>query len=407
MYERNLALIQLSDFGLGRGLYLTRALLKLNFRVMVITTIPIYSISEGSISIEEVGNKADIILMPLPRLLCSLHGSIICRIITYVGFMFYAFLALLRRKPDIIYSRGPHPFTDIISILYMKFNGKAKIISDITDLWPDALEYTKLDQFTKKTLILMGTAINAIIYPHLDVIVTHNELMAEVLRIRSRQPVYVLRGVLDLERFRPLDKKDLVLPQNVSEFVRDKFVVLYAGLLGYFQNPHMLVDLAETIFIEGIKDIVVLIVGDGPLKSDLERKAKELSLSNIKFVVRVPHEEMIYFYNVADVCLLPYAPINFLAIGLPKKFIEYAACGKPIICVTPHCVASSLALAHEAGFHVEHFPEAIPQLMKIVVKLKKDVNLRNTIAKNSRLMAEELFSIENGTRILETVIKGI
>jgi len=402
MGEDNIVLIQFSDFGLGRGLYITHALSNLGLNVTVVTNKPVYPSDKQDQENLDIKAKVTEIRIPFGEIL---YESILGRLISYTIFTFLSFIQLLAVKPKIIYSRGPQPFTELTCILYENFGRRVKIISDITDLWPDALEYTTLNIIFKKTLILLGNVANEFIYPHVDVIVTHDELMAEVLRKRSQRPVHVLQGVLDLKRFRPIEKGKLILPQQISDFVRERFVVLYAGLLGPFQNPYVLTDLAENLYKENINDVVVLVVGDGPLKNDLETKAKEASLNNIKFVERIPHEEMVYFYNAADICVLPYASIDFLAIGLPKKFIEYAACGKPIICVSPRCVASSLCSTHRAGFHVEPSSEAISQIIEIILKLKEDVNLRNTIAMNSRSMAEELFSLEHGASVLESIIK--
>jgi len=404
MGNRNLTLIQFSDFGLGRGLYITHAFSSLGLDVTILTNKPVYSSNKQSQRNLDIKAKVTEVRIPFVEIL---HESTIGKLIVYVIFTFLSFIQLLTVKPEILYSRGPQPFTEITCLLYKKLRRKVKIISDITDLWPDALEYITLDRVIKSTLIFLGNAINEIIYSRLDMIVTHNELMAEVLRKRSQRPVYVLQGVLDLVKFRPMEKGGIILSQQILDFVKDRFVVLYAGLLGLFQNPYILTDLAEALPKEDINDVVVLVVGNGPLKDDLERKAKEAPLHNIKFVERVPHEEMVYFYNAADVCLLLYAPIDFLAIGLPKKFIEYAACGKPIICVSPPCIASSLCLTHKAGFHIESSTEAISQIIKTILKLKKDANLRNTMARNSRSMAEELFSLEHGAGILETVIKEV
>lgn len=398
--NKSVCLIAFSDFGLGRGEYLAKAMKATGLEVLVVTNKPIYTESFKMIKNTLSKNKIDVLEIPLPRL--PYKSSIFSRLIQYLLFMIFSFFILLKshRSFTFYYSRSPHPFTDVTCIMLKLFKG-GKIVSDITDLWPDALDYMQINVFLKRILILFGNAVNSFTWSKLDAIVTHNEIMAHILSRRSGRRVHVIYGVIDLEKFKPMPKYEAVqeLPEELKERFDREFVVLYAGLLGPFQNPEVILKLAQLTKNE---NILFVIIGTGPLKDNLIKEKEKQQLNNILFLNPVSHSLMPIIYNMADVFLLTYMPTNFLRIGLPKKFIEYAACGKPIICIVPECVASKLCEKWNAGYHVP--PDKIEEAAHVILELRSNENLRKMLGNNARKMAESLFSIEKAKEELQVIL---
>jgi glycosyltransferase involved in cell wall biosynthesis len=257
-----------------------------------------------------------------------------------------------------------------------------------------------MNVFLKRILILFGHAVNSFIWSKLDAIVTHNEVMALILSSRSRKRAHVVYGIIDLERFKPIPKYEAIqkLPKNIGEKIdRNRFIVLYAGLLGPFQNPEIILKLAQLI-----KDALFVVIGTGPLKENLIKEEKEQQVNNILFLDPVPHSLMPVVYNMADLFLLTYMTTDFLKIGLPKKFIEYAACGRPIICITPECVASKLCSKWKAGYSVP--PERLEDAANIILELKSNEDIKKSLGNNARKMAESLFSIEKAKEELQAIL---
>jgi glycosyltransferase involved in cell wall biosynthesis len=72
-------------------------------------------------------------------------------------------------------------------------------------------------------------------------------------------------------------------------------------------------------------DLVVL--GEGPLRTELEARAKRLGLGQrVTFRGSVPHAELPLWYRSADVLVLPS-----LSEGVPNVLLEASACGTPWI----------------------------------------------------------------------------
>ena len=393
---RRAVLVQVSDFSLGRGLFLKEALQRAGLDVSVITNRPIYQ-KAGKESNRNVNYFA--LDIPFARVL---YQSILGRLIFYALFSALAFFTMIRLRAHIMYSRGPQPFTEISCIAYKSFFPNTTIISDTTDLWPDSLEFVKINPTLKSLLIRIGLGLNKRVYKHVDAIVTHNDELGKILRARFGKPIHIIYGVVDLSIFRVMEKKQAAVGLHTPEASKllDKFVILYAGLLGPFQDPLKIIDIAK----QSGHDTTFLVIGTGPMKKELQKRASSLHLENIMFLDTQPFESMPYLYNLADLHLLTYAKIPFLKIGLPKKFIEYAACGKPILCLTPPCVASDLAITWNAGYCVD--PDNTGEIASMIKQLKGDPNRIDIMGKNARLLAENLFSINSATEVLKTVLQS-
>ncbi|OGV69679.1 MAG: hypothetical protein A2283_17115 [Lentisphaerae bacterium RIFOXYA12_FULL_48_11] len=75
------------------------------------------------------------------------------------------------------------------------------------------------------------------------------------------------------------------------------------------------------------KQLKLLLVGDGPMRGDLERKAKELGIADsVFFLGSRPHEEVALWMNAADCLCLPSRNE-----GMPNVVIEALASGLPVV----------------------------------------------------------------------------
>lgn len=389
-------LVQVSDFGLGRGFFLSKALAMLGFEVGVITNRPVYQKSLPPLRFDDERITPDEFDIPFGKVL---YGTVPGRLLFYLLFSAVAFVKMVMTGADVLYSRGPQPFTEISCLAYKFFFPRTLVISDSTDLWPDSLKYVRMNSTLKSILMGVGFVVNRAVYARVDDIVTHNEMLARILQERFHKPTHIIYGVADLAMFngqgrpRAETRADLVGTSRPGQLV-----ALYAGLLGSFQNPSVLVEIAERLRDE----VTLVVVGSGPLEGQTREMAKARGLGNLIFLGIQPFQKMPQFYGAADVCILTYANISFLKIGLPKKFVEYAASGRPILLVSPPCVASDICLSWNAGYRVDadDFDGAARKLRE----LSGNPGLTEELGENARRMAQKLFSVEGAADTLRAVI---
>ncbi|MEM3834136.1 glycosyltransferase family 4 protein [Pyrobaculum sp.] len=167
----------------------------------------------------------------------------------------------------------------------------------------------------------------------------------------------VLNGV-DKNIFKPMDKdKNLsILEKKYGVEVDNERLLLHVNP-GAIKGTHILIK-SIAILKKILKDRVMLLVvgntGPSTYRSYIERLVKEMKLEDtVKFIGRVPHEELPYFYNIAELTIAPS-----YSEGGPLVILESLACGTPVV-------------ATEVGGNSEYLRLALPKPDKYLVEIKE------------------------------------
>jgi glycosyltransferase involved in cell wall biosynthesis len=75
----------------------------------------------------------------------------------------------------------------------------------------------------------------------------------------------------------------------------------------------------------------LLVVGDGPVRSALQEQASALGLDNVTFTGRVPHEDVLGYYSLIDVFVVPRRPARVCHLVTPLKPFEAFAAGRAVV----------------------------------------------------------------------------
>ena len=161
-------------------------------------------------------------------------------------------------------------------------------------------------------------------YRQLDLIVCPATHLAERLRQVGLFAVKVIPNAIDLRRFSPQPRNEallrkLAIPSDVP-------LILHASNLKPFKRPLDLVTAARNALSHGAK-IMVVIVGDGPLRSVMEEAARnEGVVDHFRFVGWVEYDEMPVYINLADIVVMPSE-----GEGLSRVYLETMACGRMLL----------------------------------------------------------------------------
>lgn len=186
---------------------------------------------------------------------------------------------------------------------------------------------------------------------------------------------------------------DLVSPRDKtsSGFARrhgltDRFVFLYAGNLGLFQDLETLVHAVHSLDGES-RDATLVFVGDGGKRKTLERLARQSDRVHVFDYVR--YEELGDLYAAADVGLIALEP-GVEKTNVPSKTYSIMAAGRPFLAVAS--ASSDLeALADKGcGVIVNNEPSSVAASMLRFLNDREDV-----AAKGRR--ARQVF-VENYTK---------
>jgi glycosyltransferase involved in cell wall biosynthesis len=229
-----------------------------------------------------------------------------------------------------------------------------------------------------------------------DAVVTLSESMrAEIIgRGIPAEKVAVVPNGVDTDIFRPRQR-----PSNlVDRFgLADRFVFGYVSNLDHPREGHeLLIHAAIALRRRGVK-ATALIVGDGYRRSELERAARRLDAGDaVIFTGRVPHQEVLDYYALLDVFVVPRVDERAARLVTPLKPLEAMAAGVPL-------VTSDLMALREItgdGERGRHFPAGDGAgLADVLARLEADPAQRAAMAVAARLwvLAERQWSA-NGRR---------
>jgi glycosyltransferase involved in cell wall biosynthesis len=147
---------------------------------------------------------------------------------------------------------------------------------------------------------------------------------SRLLRRRWSDVVEIPNGV-DIEAFRPNLGGSVVRERHA--FPPDSRVLTFVGALDrahYFKGVDYLLDVFGDL---QTPNVILMIVGNGDLRSHYEAQAARLELADrVRFVGPKGHHELPLYYAASDVVVLPSSLESFGIV-----LIEAMACGKPVV----------------------------------------------------------------------------
>lgn len=165
-----------------------------------------------------------------------------------------------------------------------------------------------------------------------DAVVTISNALKELIASWGveENKIHVIPNAVDMRLFQEKNPNK----QLINRYKLDgKVVIGYIGSITGYEGLKELI-LAVDELIEEKIDIVLLIVGEGREKYNLQKLAKS---KDIIFTGRVPFEEVAEYYSIFDICPFPRNNYEVCQYVPPLKILEAMAMKKAIIVsdVTP------------------------------------------------------------------------
>jgi glycosyltransferase involved in cell wall biosynthesis len=305
-------------------------LIKKGFEIEVITAMPNYPEMEIH---AEYKNKRYIFEhidgIPIHRtfIYVSKSKKIIPRLLNYFSFVFsslwYGLIKL--NKNDILLCESPPLFLGISAYLLSRFK-KAKLIMNISDLWPESAE--KLGLVKNKFLLKSTEKLELFLYRKSWIVTGQTNGIVENIKARVRNVnAFWLPNGVDLDYYNP--KNILGQWRKINGFDETDFIALYAGILGHAQGLEIILNAANSL--KDNTNIKWVIVGTGPEKQKLIDYKAELKLENVFFFDAVSKTEMPSIIAAADVAVIPLKRLELFKGAIPSKIFESLAMKKPIL----------------------------------------------------------------------------
>ena len=284
-------------------------------------------------------------------------------------------------KPDLIYCIVPSLSLGKVVTKFAKKNN-IRFIIDVQDLWPEAFKMVFNVPVISDLIFLPMRKEADFIYSNADDIVAVSETYltrASKVNKKYKNKLSVYLGT-DLEKFDRMHKENEIV--TFDDVVR----IAYIGTLGHSYDIKSVIDSIKILNDKGIKNILFVVMGNGPLQQEFENYAKEKKVS-VEFTGKLNYDEMVGKLCSCDIAVNPIT--KGAAQSIINKVGDYAAAGLPVI-NTQECEEyRNLVQDFNIGINVENGD--IEALAKQIEILYKDETLRKNLGQNNRKLAEERF----------------
>lgn len=328
------------------------------------------------------------------------YNSNVSRIISEVKFMFSVLKETKKlKKPNVIIGSSGGLFNGLTAyILSKRYN--SKFIFEIRDIWPET--WVEMGAVSRKSPIyLVFRLLEIFLYKKADKIIALLPGMYKHLersKINKNKIKWISNGV-DLNKF---DRNQLK-SESPIELNKEKFNILYTGAIGRANILHNLVEVSQKLNINNKENIIINIVGRGPLEEELKNSSKDIS--NIIFKGSVEKSQVPNLLQKADALIIPTQKGNLYKYGIsPNKTFEYLASKKPII--FSGNVLNDFVKDGKCGISVD--AEDIDAIYNAIIKLyNMSKEERNQLGKNGRKYVEENFNIPILAEKLDKLIQEL
>lgn len=306
---------------------------------------------------------------------------------------------LKKEKYDLIYCIIPDNYMAGKVALYAK-NNKIKLIIDVEDLWPEAMQIvTHLPKKLNNIIFYYFRKYAKIAYQIADGIIGTSDEYRDIPNIsyglnkENRKTVYVGCNLIEF---------DTGVAKFINEIFKkkDEFWIIYAGNLGSSYDISTLIKAAQKIHEKGNKNIKFKILGGGPL----ERKFKDIKNEkecNVDFIGYVPYEKMAAYLTKSDITINSF--IKKAPQSIVTKIGDYLASGKPMI-----NTCSSIEFRNKVendNFGINVIAEDTDKLVEAILELYNHKDVCELMGKNARKVAEEQFDRKQAYLIIEKMIR--
>jgi glycosyltransferase involved in cell wall biosynthesis len=247
------------------------------------------------------------------------------RAINYFTYLIRALRrGLTARKPDIVLCMTDPPMVgDVALAVARRFRVPLVVVSQ--DVFPEiAVELKRLDN---PVLVWLLRILTSFYLRRADRVVAIGETMEQRLIAKGTPPerISVIPNWVDTQTLVPRARdNDWAREQGLV----GRFVVMHSGNIGHAQDLDTLVRSAT--FLRDLEQLEIVLIGFGARHADMVALARQLELSNVRFLEYQPRERLPDSLASAD--------IHFVGLGrglagyvVPSRLYGIMAAGRPVI----------------------------------------------------------------------------
>lgn len=316
------------------------------------------------------------------------NKSIISRLRNYFSFVYSSARVGMKRLDkhyDFLMCESPPLFLGY-SAMYLAKRKNAKLIFNVSDLWPESAE--KLGVVTNQRLLKLAYNLEEKLYKR-SVLVT-GQTQGICKNINQRFPdvkTYWLPNGVDVSFYNPDEIKKTGWRAK-NELNEEDFIVLYAGIIGIAQGLEVILKAAA--LLKDKPSIKFVLLGSGPEKEKLIALKRELGLLNVIFIDGVSKNDMKFVLKEVNAAVIPLRKLDLFLGAIPSKIFENLAMKLPVLLGVDGEARELFVNQGQCALFVE--PENAKDLADNVLKLFNDSSLQQELGEAGRKYVIDQFN---------------
>ena len=283
------------------------------------------------------------------------------------------------------------------SAMYLSKKKKAKLIFNVSDLWPESAE--KLGVVNNQFLLKMAYNLEARLYRSSAMVSGQTQGICR--SVNERFPsvkTYWLPNGADLTYYDP-GKVSASDWRKRNGFSDEEKIFLYAGIVGIAQGLEVILHAAVKMKNEKCSFVIL---GSGPEKEKLQQLSSQLGTKNVKFMEPVGKAEMPGILRSVDAAIVPLKKLELFLGAIPSKIFEALAMEVPILLGVEGEAKDLFIDQGKCGvFFIPDDPESLAQAVSGVLSNEEE---RKQMGKRGRVYVNEYF---NRDKIAESFYQRI
>ncbi|HRH38658.1 MAG TPA: glycosyltransferase family 4 protein, partial [Flavobacteriales bacterium] len=258
------------------------------------------------------------------------------------------------------------------------------------DLWPESA--VKLGLVKNKMLIDMSTALEMRCYRKAALITGQTQgIVSDIQRRCPDKRVHWMPNGIDLVDVElALRTCDRAKEREALGLAENDLALFYAGIIGHAQGLVTVLHAAERLKAE--KHIRFFLIGDGPVRAELEHTAASLGLTNLRFIDGVDRASLLRMIAALDAAVVPLRRTDLFKGAIPSKIFEALALSKPLLLGVEGEAHELFIEQAEAG--LDFTPEDDEQLAAAALRYHRDRQLMKTHGENGARYVRQRFDRE-------------
>jgi len=318
----------------------------------------------------------------------STNRGLLARLATFATFTLTSAWRFLRRpRADVVFA-VLQPLSVGVTLPVIAWLKRSKLVFNLQDLHPDT--QVRLGMIRNPWLIASLRAVEHFAYRHCAALT----VICEPFRTHAvncgapEERVHVVPNWVDTARIRPgPDGGEIRRAAGLDD---GQFVALWAGTLGFVSGAGVVLEAAQ--LLRDDRHVRFLIVGDGPIRTQLIERARELGLDNVAFLPFQPEDRLVAVQTAGDVSIVTLAR-EFAESSVPSKVLAYMAAGRGVVAaVDQH--SPTAKLLHDAACGVVVEPDDARALADALRGLAHDTNRVRKLGACARVHAVRYLSRE-------------